>query len=388
MKKIQNFHDFLTDKLLEKMDLKIKELELVLSPKMIRILKQIKHKISERLLELHVATEPKFKMTFIDLGTKVGDVSYILSNKVPDLIEPDIVHGDYTRKIDGGEFQGGDFEFVPMYKNPWISDDEQMIDLFDDQFRSKEHPVWKKFRTETSALRFVKSIFGKDYPDNRKRGEISDLDVPDDYQSFQNMFTAIVESNSKILKLVDGEDIRRWYHCDNYFKNTGSLGGSCMKYGEKQPYFNIYVENKDKVQLLVLFPEEIRDKIIGRAIVWKLDTPDDRYFMDRIYVANDSDEYMFIEYAKKQGWFYKASQSIGYDSNIIDPKDESRKPRSFKIELLPKSHDRYPYMDTMCFYDRTSGLLTNDRDYAYKTNKNDGYFIKLSSDGGRYYTDI
>jgi len=392
MKKLQSFHDYLTDKILENMNLKIKELELVLSPRMIKMLKQMKHKIADELLDLHIDSEPKFKITFVDLGTESEMVSFIQANKVPELIEPDIVHGHYIKELDkddkGDVFKGGYFDYVPGYKNPWISDDEHMIDLFDPQFKSKEHPVWTKFRSEIKVGRFINRIFGNKFPANVKRSEAAKVGKPEDVESFVNMFIATVEEHSKIFKIVKGEDIRHWYNCNNYFKSAGTLGGSCMKYPEKSKYFNIYTENDDKVQMLILFPEDVRDKIIGRAIVWKLDDPKGRYYMDRIYTANDSDEYMFIEYAKRQGWLYKSSQSMGYDVNIVDPNDDS----STKLHMLSKLKDihyeTYPYLDTMSFYNPQTGEITNDYEYALNYNRvnrdDDHHFIRISSDGGGY----
>jgi len=391
MKKLQSFQDYLTDKILENMNLKIKELELILSPKMIKMLKQMNHKIADELLELHLDSEPKFKITFVDLGSESDMVSFIQANKVPELIEPDLVHGTYNKEIDDENFKGGYYDYIPMYKNPWISDDEHMIDLFDPQFKSKEHPVWTKFRSEIKVGRFINRIFGNKFPANVKRTEAAKKEKPDDVESFVNMFVATVEENSKKFVMVKGEDIRHWYDCNNYFKNAGTLGGSCMKYPEKSHYFDLYCNNDDKVQMLILLPEDIRDKIIGRAIVWKLDEPNGRYFMDRIYTANDSDEYMFIEYAKRKGWLYKSSQSMGYDVKIYDPENDTVSKIDMLVKLQPQKYGRYPYLDTMSFYNQVTGEITNDNDYAQKynienrdKNNDDDRFIRLTSDGGGY----
>jgi len=393
MKKLQSFQDYLTDKILENMNLKIKELELILSPKMIKMLKQMNHKIADELLELHIDSEPKFKITFVDLGSESDMVSFIQANKVPELIEPDLVHGHYIRDVNttDKEFKGGYYDYIPSYKNPWITDDEQMIDLFDPQFKSKEHPVWTKFRSEIKIGRFINRIFGNKFPANVKRTDAVKKEKPDDVESFVNMFIATVEENSKKFIIVKGEDIRHWYDCQNYFKSTGTLGGSCMKYSEKSKYFDLYCNNDNKVQMLILFPEDIRDKIIGRALVWKLDEPEGRYFMDRIYTANDSDEYMFIEYAKRKGWLYKSSQSMGYDVKIYDPENDTVSKIDMLVKLQPQKYGRYPYLDTMSFYNQVTGEITNDNDYAQKynienrdKNNDDDRFIRLTSDGGGY----
>lgn len=378
MKKLQTFNDYLTDKILEDMNLKVSELELILSPKLIKILKEMDHKIADELLKLHIEEEPKFKITFIDLGSEPDTVSFIQSNKVPELIEPDIVHGDYKKEFDDDKnFKGGYYEYIPNYKNPWISPEYHLPDLFDPQFKSKEHPVWNKFRSEIKVGRFVTKIFGNKFPANKKRDEISKGGKPEDVESFVNMYIATVESHSKIFKIVNGDDIAYWYNVERYFKTSGTLGGSCMR-GCRKEIFDLYTKNPDKVQLLILHPEDIRDKIIGRAIVWKLDDPDGRYYMDRIYTADDSDEYMFIEYAKRHKWLYKSSQSYGYDYNIVDPLHDVTERIKMSVQLKPECN-KFPYLDTLQFYNTKTGIITNDKT---KIENNMGWVQLTNTDGG------
>lgn len=377
MKKLQNFNDYLTDKILEDMNLKVSELELILSPKLIKILKEMKHKISDELLKLHIEEEPKFKITFVDLGSEPDTVSFIQSNKVPELIEPDIVHGEYKKEFDNDKnFKGGYFDYVPSYPNRWISPEYHLPDLFDPQFKSKEHPVWTKFRSEIKIGRFVTKIFGNKFPANKKREELAKGGKPEDVESFVNMFIATVEAHSKIFKLVNGDDISYWYNSERYFKSSGTLGGSCMR-GCRTETFKLYTQNPDKVQLLILHPEDIRDKIIGRAIVWKLDDPSGRYYMDRIYTADDSDEYMFIEYAKRHNWLYKSSQSYGADYNIVDPSNDTSEKIKMSVQLKPEC-DRFPYLDTLQFYNTKTGIITNDKT---KVVSDSGWVQMTSIDG-------
>lgn len=382
MKNLMKFNDYLTDKILENMNLKITELELILSPKLIKILKEINHKIADELLELHVSDESSFKLTFVDLGSEPDMVSFIQSNKVPELIEPEIIHGTYNREVDKEtkSFKGGFFDYIPGYKNKWISDDKHIPDLFDPQFKSKDHPVWTKYRSEIKVGRFITKIFGNKFPANKKRDEINVGGKPNDVESFVNMYVATVESHSKIFKLVSGDDIKYWYDSDRYFKQQGTLGGSCMKSGGKSNYFDIYAKNPDKVQLLILHPEDNRDKIIGRAIVWKLDGPEGRYYMDRIYTADDSDEYMYIEYAKRHDWLYKASQTYGWDYNIIDPKTDKSSKISMTIQLNHIDYNRYPYVDTMQFFNTKTHMITNDRSIV--DNDRSHWIHMVSTDGG------
>ena len=393
MRKMIDFKEYLLTKIFEEMDLKIKNLELILSPRLIKILKEMNHQIADDLLEFHSKSKRQFDRTFVDLGTEAGNVSFIMSNKVPELVEPELVHGDYTREtevIPAAPYKGrgpkpkeeknwigGYFDYVQSYKNPWISDTEQLVDLHDDQFKSKDHPVWTKYRSETPIGRFITAIFPKKYVANVKKDILDTLEKPYDVESFGNMFKATVEAYSKIIKPVEGKDIVKYYNCENYAKEGGTLGNSCMNDPRKGKYLELYEKNPDKVKMLVLYPEDIRDKIIGRALLWKLDTPEDRYFMERIYTANDSDVYLFIEYAKSHGYLYKSSQSYGWDYDIIDGKTGDRSKMVLSVNL-PGEYQYYPYMDTLQYFNPTTGHLTND---GNNIRSGTGYYILTDSSG-------
>lgn len=384
MKKLTKFEDFILTKINEEMELKIREVELVLSPRMIKTLKEMNHQIAEDLLSKHFESdEPEFKATFVDLGSEPGKVSYVMANKIPEVVEPDIVHGDYHREEPGTDelgrkvFKGGYYDYIQMYKNPWISDIGHLISLHDQQFKSKEHPVWKKNRVENSAIRFVKLLFPNKYKLNVTREELSKQDKPSDLESFQNMFKAVVEANSKIIAKVNGQDIIKYYNKDNYHINSGNLGSSCMNDPRKGKYLKMYSLNPSVVEMLVLYPEDIRDKIIGRALLWKL--PNGRFFMDRVYVAKDSDEYMFIEYAKAKGYIYKSSQTYGWDYDFIDGKTGNRERHYFDIQLENTDFDYVPYLDTFQFYHKENGIISNNgRDISHS----EGWYICTHTGGG------
>jgi len=389
MRKLTDFNNFMFNKLMEELNVKVNELELVLSQRLKNILLEIDHKIAHDLLALHMDAEQRdFKKTFIDLGSKPDMVSFIQSNKVPELIEPEIVHGTFTRNPNfqlppnwakqpdertADQKAMGEFELVDdEWTNPWIQDINHIINLHEIQFADKNHPVWHKNRAEVKVGRFISQMFPDKYPANVKREDRPK--IPDDVESFVNMYVATVESKSKMIVSVKGEEIKSYYNCSNYFKQSGTLGGSCMKDPSKGEagLFDIYTQNTDKVQMLILYPEDIRNKIIGRAILWKLSKVDekeveDKYFMDRIYTASDSDEFMYIEYAKANKYYYKSQQSYGADYNIVHPDGESKR-TMMEVDLKPESFDRYPYMDTMQFYNPKTGHLSNDQQ-DYRSNE-------------------
>lgn len=374
MRKLTDYNEFLFNKILEELNVKVNELEFILSPRMKNVLKEMNHKIADDLLALHVSSEREYKKTFIDLGSEADKVSFISANKVPELIEPDIVHGGYKRNPDAknpGENWGGEFDFVEdQWTNPWIQGVNHILDLHEIQFSDKNHPVWNKNRSEVKIGRFITQMFPGKYDVNVKRNQ--QKAKPEDVESFSNMFKAVVESKAKMIAVVTGEEIRHYYDCKTYHQDKGTLGGSCMKDSSKAHQFDMYVENPEKISMLILYPQDIRDKIIGRAILWKLSKVDgeevkDTYFLDRIYTANDSDEYMFKEYAKAKGYYTKKYQSYDDPMRFITPSGDEVN-AIVEADLKPKDFKKnYTYMDTMKYYNPETGNITNDN----KTYNND-----------------
>lgn len=393
---INNFGNFVSELMLEKMKLKITKFELILSKKLKDILLKMNHQIADDLMSLHrdPSLEQRFDRTFLDLGEEPGDISFIMSNKVPELIEPEIVHGGWIKNKDlpmepeflsddedpnTMEFEPlGEYEYTELSKNPYISDYYHVTDLHDVQFTDKKHPVWTKNRVSQKATRVINSLMPNKYAPNVKRGERPDK--PNDLETFQNQFTAIVEENSKKIVKVIGDDISFWYHNVNYLEQKGTLGNSCMAAESRAKNFlKIYTENTDKVSLLILFPEGREDKIMGRAILWKLDTidgkeVDDVYFMDRIYTMNASDEFMFQEYAKRKGYYYKSVQAYGTEYDIVTP--DGNKKINMSVFVDAKQYPYYPYTDTLQYYCDKDGELTNSR----KSSKRYGTLTNTGGD--------
>lgn len=220
--------------------------------------------------------------------------------------------------------------------------------------------------------------------------------TPKDIENFVNAFKAEydIKKNDvyRNLRLVSGEDIRKYYYEGNYYSSGGRgydygpLWSSCMRYKNTQSFLDIYVANPDKVQLLVLFSDN--DKVMARALVWKLDQDSrgflgrlsdkihkvkkpDKYFMDRIYTTQDNQVNLFINYAKQNGWLYKIYQS----SSRSDISEKTT------LKCTVDNHDfrRYPYMDTF-HYMTDFGLLTTSEDLAENSKY---YYYMKSVDGNR-----
>lgn len=197
--------------------------------------------------------------------------------------------------------------------------------------------------------------------------------------NFKAQYDIIVNEVYKDLKLVKGIDIREYYSYTKYAEPNckGTLWNSCMRYDKCGEYLDMYTENPNNIQLLVLTEGE---KIKGRALVWELDTPD-RIFMDRVYTIHDSDVNLFIDYAKKNNWLYKPTQN-SVINNISEDVELSCYLYSGEKDLSFLEAMQYPYMDTMCYLSDT-GYLTNSRLGA--RNSSDSFFLEIRNTDGGYH---
>ena len=212
---------------------------------------------------------------------------------------------------------------------------------------------WTKARTDISIGRWVRRIFTEVH-----KSTILDSKI----EEFVNLYKSTIDGGDlKDFELVNGENIRKWYYEGNYEERRGQLGNSCMRYRSCQDYLDIYVKNPDVCQLLILKSEDNEDKIKGRALIWKLDGGG--YYMDRIYTINDSDKYLFQDYAR-----------INKIENSYDGTSESQ----LKVQLDNHIYSEYPYMDTFVCYNPTTKVLRDDEDLW----PGQGYIRMQSTNGG------
>ena len=203
-----------------------------------------------------------------------------------------------------------------------------------------------------------------------------------DIEEFTNKFKAALLKQGEHFEEVSGEDINHWYSADNYKEMSGTLGNSCM--ARKSGLFKIYTENPDVCKLLILVDED--DKLIGRALVWKLssikiygkDPVQDSWFMDRQYTIKDSDVEKFKNYAKEKGWIYKSHNNHHSYSNVTIEGEE--KNATLEVQVKATNYGRYPYMDTFKRFDPNEGILYNDDD---TDESYEGQYI-LNDTGGGY----
>ena len=177
-------------------------------------------------------------------------------------------------------------------------------------------------------------------------------------EEFVNAYKATQDSMQWKFKMLEGNDIAKYYNEKKYYLKTGSLGGSCMA-DEGKSTFALYSKNPDKVRLLVLIDEE-QDKICGRALVWKLKKSPcaAKFFMDRVYANRDSDVYKFKKFAEESGFLYKAVMNSHTETNVDFMFNGA--PVSGEITVkLNGSCGKYPFVDTLCFLDKDRETLSN-----------------------------
>lgn len=209
-------------------------------------------------------------------------------------------------------------------------------------------------------------------------GFISKLfkDIPArEVEKFSNLYRAQSNKAKFTFKVVDGDDIKTYYHINSYAQERGTLGASCMKYDNCQDYLGIYTDNTDKVKLLVMLNED--GGLMGRALLWDFDT---HKIMDRIYtIADEEFLFQFKKWATDNGYLYKSEQNW-YNTLFFENLSTEKKELKLQIKLDNSQFRRYPYVDTFKFFDEEKGLFLN-----YLPG---GDFRTLcASDGGKYGSD-
>ncbi len=193
---------------------------------------------------------------------------------------------------------------------------------------------------------------------------IGDKFTQKDIEDFSNLYKAAFDVRDNFFEVVNGEKIRYWYFYKRYKEyRGGTLWNSCMRYDRCQEYFDIYVNNPDKINMLILKDKENQELIVGRAILWKLDRPNVT-FLDRVYYNEDYIVNIFMDYAIRNGWYYK--NGLG----IYSP-DGIRSMGDLLVRLKPESYRYYPYVDTLCYYNPNTGEMGTDVD-GYELSSTDG----------------
>ena len=299
-------------------------------------------KLIMELLSLHEdvlygSTNFIFKLKSLSkVKGKTGEISQSIIDVIEDenYISDTLTKQNYFDTTDKDDM----VSFLSYNKVPsdWDSDDDASL------------PYGIKGRGEIKIGKVIKTLIPI-----LKINDVKDKDI----EEFVNQFKASKTDTSMEFKLVNGDDIAKYYNEKKYYSKNGSLGGSCMA-DEGKSTFRVYTENPKKVQLLIYVDNN--DKVHGRAILWKLNTSpcEAKYFMDRIYTNRDSDEIKFKQFAEEKGFLYKKKNN----AYIEDTYKFVYKGEDVFGEVgvkLDGKYGHYPFIDTMCFLDKDKESLSN-----------------------------
>lgn len=199
-------------------------------------------------------------------------------------------------------------------------------------------------------------------------------DVTDkDIEIFNNVYRAHINQLRFELKVVKGEDIRKYYHYPSYQQQSSSLGASCMKYDNCQKYLNIYVDNTETISMLVML-DKGTNQLMGRALLW--DLGEDK-IMDRIYTINDDElAFHFKKWANDNAYLYKYEQK--WNNTLMFESNGKRFEKEISLQLKNFDYGRYPYFDTFKFLNVRNGMLYNylpeDKDNLKTLSTPDGVY--------------
>lgn len=174
--------------------------------------------------------------------------------------------------------------------------------------------------------------------------KITEIDIENSVNEYKFSYQ-LHKNNIGKFKIAKGIEMAKWYLEINYAQGGGSLNASCMKHVRSQRRLPIYIQNPDKIRMLYLLNPA--GKLLGRALLWRLDFPHGIIFMDRIYTTEDYVEKLFLDYAKKKG--------------MLTRDEVERKKIPLRVNLSKDYGDprNNPFMDTFKFFKKGENYLTN-----------------------------
>jgi hypothetical protein len=223
---------------------------------------------------------------------------------------------------------------------------------------------WVNGRVKIKIGRFIRKFLTEF---SIKNWQINDTLI----ERFVNLYKSYFSRDISKLKIVEGDDIPKYYLEDNYHcvngNRAGSLWNSCMRQRERNKFMKLYAVNPEKVKMLVFFSDD--DKVRARALLWEdvkdHKDPTKQYkFMDRIYYVYDHDINFFKDWAKENGYLCKWDQSAKTEMLFDEGTGEPVK-KSLYVLLDNYSMSYYPYLDTFKNFNEMKGRFSNSQSYNY-----------------------
>lgn len=280
-----------------------------------------------------------------------------------------------------------------------ITDKEEFITFVSDKIATKykEDPsIYDlKSRNESRIGRFAKYVL------DQLGQKVTDKEIED----FVNIYKSSNSIGGNKFELVSGMLIKKYYLEENYASDKGTLGDSCMRGEDSQEYFRIYTKNPEVCRLLVYL--DSNDKVLGRALVWKIHTTDfydaltnkktecpAEYFMDRVYTSKDSDVIRFVNYAKENGWLYKWKMTADGTEALVFKFNEKIIYGQIIVSVNKLYFRKYPFVDTLKY--GGNNFISNvampidkeeDQEEGFIMDETGGHYGECRKCDGRGYTD-
>jgi len=215
-----------------------------------------------------------------------------------------------------------------------------------------------------------------------------------DIEKFVNDYKSWFDPSKFVLKIVEGEEIRKWYNEKNYYSSNGyqngSLWNSCMRYEKRMKFLDLYCTNP-KIKMLVMLQEKDNEWLVrSRALLWE-DVEVTKDFsgtlphkikvMDRIYSVFDSDVNTFKKWAFDNGYIPKFEQNAK-SHQFFDIKGEIVR-ISCVIDLDNGHFGSFPYLDTFPYFNWDKKQVSNDEykfNWDYKLVQADGSLERESQE--------
>jgi hypothetical protein len=245
-----------------------------------------------------------------------------------------------------------------------VEDEIDVVSFLPKSKYEKVENEWENGRIKIKIGRFIRK-FLTDF-------SIKNFNVNDQMiEKFVNLYKSYFSRDISKLKIVEGDDIPKYYLEDNYHtlsgSRCGSLWNSCMRQRERNKFMTLYAKNPDKVKMLVFFSDD--NKVRARALLWEgvkdhKDSTKEYKFMDRIYYYYDHDINFFKDWAKENGYLSKWEQSAKTERLFDDGSGQAIK-LSLYVMLDEHNLSYYPYLDTFKFLNFDKGRFSNSDSYNF-----------------------
>jgi hypothetical protein len=348
-------------------------MELIMSDKLRKVLEDSNSKVAKQILELKTLENCKEWINYLDVAKDdATKISYLNKSRYATLSSKNIVEfedlkeGDEFTCIDSNKVHDvEDFGLNSVYGEKFTVASKPTLNFgtLILQAKNQHNSFWnfrkwdidictlsmwdKDMRYMATCGKVVQKLLGPQ--DGKELAKFCEL-----FGAYHPDFRFNVDYD---VEFVKGDWIKHWYYEDNYHNNSGSLGGSCMRYNSCQRYFDLYTTNEN-VQLFVVKDKE-SEKLVSRCLIW-----DGKYF-DRIYAIDTKLEEKVKAYLLTIGLTdaYQSEETITID-----------------IENGTNHIDRFPYCDTFKFI--SEDYITNNEDeyHVYCLNSTDGYWEGYDDD--------